>query len=295
MSTSANNQQHIPVLAAEVLEYLCITDNGVFIDGTVGLGGHTELILQQNPLYSVIGCDRDSQSLDIARERLLPYQSRIELLNMRFSKLPEILEQHPQRINIKGVLLDLGISSRQLDSSEYGISFAHTTAEQPLDMRLDPWCKQSASDILNTWSAKDLADLFFFQADYRPARRLAKLIVDNRPLHNLEHFIDLCKQATPYRSKIHPATLPMMALRIIVNEEYQEIRECLTNLINILEPEARISVISFHSGEDRIVKNLFKQLDKASIINKKVIVPTRDEIKKNPRARSAKMRVIQVK
>jgi 16S rRNA (cytosine1402-N4)-methyltransferase len=283
---------HIPVMLTEVLEMLNPQPGNIYIDGTLGMGGHTEAILSQTAgKAKVIGFDRDGKSLKLASERLLPWKESFTAVHGRFSQIPQLLNKDSLKEPIGGVLLDLGISSFQLDNAEYGLSFAKQALNESLDMRLDPWCKNNAQEILNTWPEKKLADLFWDKADYKQARKLAKIICLHRPIKTIGDFVELCKQASGGHGKLNASTLPLMALRIEVNEEFQEIENGLTNIINWLEPETKLVVIAFHSGEDRIVKNIFKNSPKLKVITDKPLTPTLEEIKKNTRARSAKLRV----
>jgi 16S rRNA (cytosine1402-N4)-methyltransferase len=290
------NKLHISVLLKEILEILDPKPFNTYIDGTLGLAGHSLAILEKvnSSDIQLIGLDRDPKSLDLAKELLKPYPEQIDLINTRFSALPDLDRENKLKLKYKlgGILLDLGISSWQL--KEAGLSFLNPKI--PLDMRLDPWCKLNASEIVNEWTEKKLADLFWDLADYKPARRLAKLIVKNRPIKDMEHLVDLCKEISGgTNSKIHSATLPLMALRIAVNEELSELEQGLKKIIDWMQPESKLLVISFHSGEDRIVKNIFREFYKAGKINlltEKPLIPSDLEIKQNPRSRSAKLRVL---
>lgn len=268
-----------------------IQSKQMYIDCTYGLGGHTNAILENNPECEVIAFERDTKTFELAQANLHP---RCTLYNSRFSEFDKHIDPS-EYIYINGVLLDLGISSWQLDNKEFGLSFNHSEQEK-LDMRLDQWCNTNASVILNTWSENDLADLFYYYADYKASRKLAKLIINNRPLELISDFTELCKQS--YNShKIHPATLPMMALRIYINEEYDELYKVLNKLHQYLEHDVCIAVLSFHSGEDRIIKQTFKKLESNSqlkVINKKPYIPSDSEIKHNTRARSAKLRLASI-
>jgi 16S rRNA (cytosine1402-N4)-methyltransferase len=282
--------KHIPVLMSEVLEILDPKPGFAYIDGTLGMGGHSKAIMQKtNGQAHIIGFDRDSKSLELAKQNLAEYQN-IQFIHGRFSQIPELVEQKLTK-PVRGVLLDLGISSFQLDTKEYGLTFAKEAFEQNLDMRLDEWCQESAADILNEWPQQKLADLFWDLADYRYARKLAKLILENRPLKTIGQFVGLCNIASGNnKAKISAATLPLMALRIAVNQEYEELVISLQKLIDWLEPGAILAVISFHSGEDRIVKNIFKNTKQMSSFTKKPITPSPSEVKHNIRSRSAKLR-----
>lgn len=284
---------HQPVLLNEVLDFLEPQENRTYVDGTLGLGGHSKAILNFiNGRGALIGLDRDPQSLKIASKNLSEFQN-VQTINARFSEMPKIIDQQELKHPLGGILLDLGISSFQLDNPDYGLSFAKAALDKELDMRLDQWCKTSAGEVLNKWTEKKLADLFWDYVDYKPARKLAKLLVQERPIESMRHFVDLCKKIPKGSSKIHSATLPLMALRIIVNDEYLEIEKGLEDIVNWMEPGVKLLVISFHSGEDRIVKNIFKKhKSQLEFLNMKPICPTQKEIKENPRSRSAKLRSV---
>lgn len=290
------NKLHVSVLLSEILEILDPKPFNTYIDGTLGLAGHSLAILDKvnSKDIQLIGLDRDLKSLTLAEEVLKPYQEQADLINSRFSFLPDLERENKMELKYKlgGILLDLGISSWQL--KEAGLSFLNPKIA--LDMRLDPWCKFSAAQIVNEWPEKQLADLFWDVADYKPARKLAKLIIKNRPLKDMEDLVKLCQEVyMGANSKIHSATLPLMALRIAVNEELSELEQGLRKIIEWMPPESKLLVISFHSGEDRIVKNIFREFYKAGKINlvtEKPLIPSTLEIKQNPRSRSAKLRVL---
>lgn len=294
-SDSEIKKKHISVMPTESVEFISPQAGYYYIDCTLGLGGHTELFLQACPDINIIACERDEPTLQLAKKRLEKYTDKISFHHTRFSNIPEIIQALAPEIKskIRGVFFDLGISSLQLDNDNYGITFDKSAWELPLDMRLDEWCQNSASEILNKFSEKKLADIFFFYADYRYSRRLAREIVNTRPLYNIGDFVKLCQACGRY-GKLHPATLPMMALRIFINNEFGEIESTLNKLAGILEQDTTVAVLSFHSGEDRIVKNIFKSLPEFEIITKKPLAPTPEEVRYNPRARSAKLRVAKI-
>lgn len=293
--SNSQDRQHIPVMLDEVLEIIDVKSQMVFIDGTLGMAGHSKAVLEKAQAdVQLFGFDRDPQSLKLAENNLCEEIKNktfsIQLINQRFSKIPEFVNNGSLKYSQKAILLDLGISSVQLDDPVYGLNFSKEAREFPLDMRLDEWCENSACDILNNWPEKKIADIFWDFADYLPARKLAKAIVQNRPIITLGELIELCFQM-PHRSKIHPATLPLMALRIAVNQEFEELGDGLEKIIDWMEPETKLLVISFHSGEDRIVKNIFKKYKSSlNLLTPKPLCPTEKEIRKNPRARSAKLR-----
>jgi len=293
--------KHSPVLLDLILDLIRQESKNLqdpeftFIDGTLGLGGHASSILKNFPSSKLIGIDRDLNSLKLAQDNLKEFtkESRTSFFHSRFSRFPEIFKKEKESFkNLRFVLLDLGISSYQLENENYGLNFAFQTSNN-LDMRLDPWCKNTALILLNRLTQKELADLFWYKSEFRKSKKLARLILENRPIKNSEEFVRLCFK-TDYKSKSHPATLPMMALRIAVNEEFEELETGLRKIIDFLPSQANILVISFHSGEDRIVKNIFKELKQMKIlelITKKPINPSKEEISLNRRARSSKLRI----
>ncbi|MDJ0625600.1 MAG: 16S rRNA (cytosine(1402)-N(4))-methyltransferase RsmH [Candidatus Caenarcaniphilales bacterium] len=285
---------HQPVLLKEVLEILQPQKNHTYIDGTLGLAGHSKAILNFTPdPIQLIGFDRDFNSLEIASSRLSEFRQSVKTHHARFSEIPNLIDKTKIQFPIGGILLDLGISSFQLDDPEYGLTFNGEGLKKNLDMRLDEWCSTSADKIINEWAEKKLADLFWDYSDYKHSRKLAKLITQNRPVKKMEEFVALCKSVQKSKSRIHPATLPLMALRIIVNDEYKELEKGLRDIVKWMEPASKLLVISFHSGEDRIVKNIFKEhKTQLKFLNMKPITPSQKEIKENPRSRSAKLRAV---
>ena len=315
--------QHISVLLHEVLEGLQCRKNGLFLDCTVGCGGHTNAILEQHPENRVIGLDRDILALQVAKERLQPFGNRIILHHKRFEEFEQVIhslrvedERLPEQC-FDGILLDLGVSSLQLDAAERGFSFQKTAW---LDMRMDrqnPGAPQTktAYDVVNTYSAERLADVIFQYGEERQSRRIARKIVEARtvrPIETTTQLAELVDQAIPKRFQpkgIHPATRVFQAIRIEVNEELHHLGETLEQMISYLRGGGRICVISFHSLEDRIVKRTFAKLAKGcqcppefpvcvcgkqpllKIISRKPILPSTEEQAQNPRSRSAKLRV----
>ncbi len=306
----------------EVLDLLNPQPGFTYLDGTLGLGGHSEALLNKTKgQIDLIGIDRDEKTIEITQTKLSSWFG-FKAVHGRFSEIPKLVDKNSLSKPLGGVLLDLGISSLQLNSPVYGLSFAAELFDQPLDMRLDKWCKFSAAEILNNWTEKQIADLFWDYADYKLARKLAKLIVQNRPVNRIGELVELCnlvlnktdprisfsrtesklqnklsmKLIGQQKSKLNAATLPFMALRMIVNDELGELERGLQNVIDWLEPDCKIVVISFHSGEDRVVKNLFKSACLKSndfeMLTPKPLIPSEAEIKKNPRSRSAKLRAL---
>ncbi len=299
---------HIPVLLDEVLKGLNLHPGQRYIDGTLGAGGHAEAILQAiAPDGQVLGLDADPVALNSARQRLAPYNDRVHLVNANFSQLATIAHSY-DFVPVHGILLDLGLSSMQLGDAERGFSFQN---EGPLDMRYDPSGPITAADLVNNLSQSELADLLYRFGEERRSRSIARAIVAARPVRSTRELADLVARAVGGRrgARIHPATRTFQALRIAVNDELETLSSALSEATTILVPGGRLAVISFHSLEDRIVKNFFVQESKdcicppeqlictcghratLRIITRKPIIASSDEISVNPRARSAKLRV----
>ncbi|MBX3035853.1 MAG: 16S rRNA (cytosine(1402)-N(4))-methyltransferase RsmH [Anaerolineales bacterium] len=301
--------QHKPVLYQEIIHALQPQNGGRYVDGTVGAGGHARGILEAcAPDGHLLGLDVDSNALAIARETLAPYENRIHLVQASHIRLSEQLAKL-QWNSIDGIVLDLGASSMQFDNPERGFSFMQ---EGPLDMRFGINANMTAEEIINTFDEKELADIIFKYGEDRDARKIAKAIVMNRPLHTTGQLVAVIEKASPRRGdKTHPVTQTFQALRIVVNDELAAVEKTLPQAVSSLKSGGRCAVISFHSLEDRIVKDFFREQSKdfvnppyekiyeeerkavIKIINKKPITPTDEEIKDNPRARSAKLRVVE--
>ncbi|HQK84351.1 MAG TPA: 16S rRNA (cytosine(1402)-N(4))-methyltransferase RsmH [Atribacter sp.] len=285
---------HQPVMVVEVIQYLVTDPNGVYVDATVGGGGHAKAILEKVAQQGVlVGIDRDREAIDAARQVLAVFGSRVKLVQGSFSTIAEIL--HQEKIEtIHGVLFDLGVSSRQLDAPERGFSFSQ---DGPLDMRMDQSQKMDACQVVNTYSEKELADIFFYYGEERKSRKIAHSIVvarQRKPIATtgeLEKIIWKCNPGR--RGGIHPATRVFMALRIYINHELDELPKALESVVQFMNEGARLVVLSYHSLEDRIVKNFFRNSQQLEVINRKPMIPSRQEIQSNPRARSARMRVAQ--
>lgn len=299
---------HIPVLLDQVLKGLNPRPGQRFIDGTVGAGGHTEAILQVTaPDGQVLALDADPAALNTARMRLTPYGNRVRLVNANFAQLASIARNH-DFAPVHGILLDLGLSSMQLGAVERGFSFH---SQGLLDMRYDPSGPTTAADLVNNLSQIELADLLYRYGEERRSRAIARAIVAARPLHTPRKLADVVTRAVGGRrgAKIHPATRTFQALRIAVNDELGALSSALPDATTLLAPSGRLAVISFHSLEDRIVKDFFLQESKdcicppeqptctcehratLRIITRKPITASSHEISTNPRARSAKLRV----
>ncbi len=291
---------HIPVLVWEVLAYLEPRRGGVYLDCTVGVGGHAEAILQAAPETArVIGIDRDPEALAVAGERLQPFGDRAELVHGDYRELPR-LAPALNLTEASGVLFDLGVSSSQLDDPSRGFSF---NLEGPLDMRMD---RQSggptAQELLQRLPAEGLAEIIRRYGEERWARRIAERIVEERkrkPLTTTRDLAEVVARAIPRRfwpRRIHPATRTFQALRIAVNQELEGLEGALEAAVGLLKPGGRICVIAFHSLEDRVVKRLFRRLAAPGatpglrILTPRPITPGTAEVSRNPRSRSAKLR-----
>lgn len=283
---------HIPVLLKEVLEYLNIKPGGVYIDGTVGLGGHSEEILKSLKYGILIGMDLDKDSLAISFDRLKSSTVKVILEEGNYKDLPLVLEKYGID-SVDGILLDLGFSSFQVSSPHKGFSFL---LEGPLDMRFSKNEPLTAERVINKASESKLVEIFTKYGESRAAKKIARKIVERRksnPIRTTKELAELVTSVIPKKGKIHPATCVFQAIRIYVNKELDNLKGAIPKLIDCLKPRGRICIISYHSLEDRIVKKWFQELEKASKgkrITKKPIVPTREEKKANPRSRSAKLR-----
>jgi len=297
---------HKPVLYHEIIHALQPKNNGQYVDGTLGAGGHARGILEAcAPDGRLLGLDVDPQALALARENLAPYGERVRLIQASYDSLAEILREIGWE-NVDGILLDLGLSSMQLDTPERGFSFQQ---DAPLDMRFDPDSPTTAADLVNTLSKDELADLIYRYGEERASRRIAQAIVKARPLRTTHQLAAVIETVLPRRGRVHPATRTFQALRIAVNRELERLENVLPQAVSALKSGGRLAVISFHSLEDRIVKEYFRRESKdlvnppyeriyeveksatLKLINRKVIIPGEAEIKSNPRARSAKLRI----
>jgi 16S rRNA (cytosine1402-N4)-methyltransferase len=300
--------KHIPVLLKETVELLQCKKGGIYIDCTVGAGGHAERILEiTSPDGVVVGIDQDEDILKIAEERLKRFGERIRLMHGNFSDIKGIMKGE----RADGILFDLGVSSYQLEDKDRGFSFM---SDAPLDMRMDKKAEITAADIINRSSERELSEIIFKYGEERFAKRIASFIVrerERKPIATTLQLSDIVIKAIPARFRprdIHPATRTFQALRIAVNRELEILEKSLLNAVDILKPKGRMCVISFHSLEDRIVKRTFQRLEKGcicppkipicqcgikpsiKIITKRPVTPSEMEIKANPRARSAKLR-----
>jgi 16S rRNA (cytosine1402-N4)-methyltransferase len=283
---------HTPVLAVEVMEWLRIRPEGTYVDATVGTGGHSLEIARRLTTGRLIGLDSDPQALEIARERLKDFSEKVVLVHSEFSKIGDVAKDLALP-PLDGVIADLGISSLELDSPERGFSFRFAG---PLDMRMNPDTPLTAAEIVNEWPEKELANTLYRNAEERDSRRIARAIVRARPIRDTQHLATVVAggRKARGRQKLHPATKTFLALRTAVNREEEELEQFLSWAPATISSGGRWIVLSYHSLEDRPVKRAFQQLEREKrfkILTKKVIRPSQDEIRNNPRARSAKMRV----
>jgi 16S rRNA (cytosine1402-N4)-methyltransferase len=294
---------HISVLGREVIEGLAVRPGGHYLDVTVGGGGHSRLILEAAGDVQVTAVDQDEDALAAARKELAefgvsvreaspsgeapPKEARVQFIYSNFADYEFI----PNTFD--GILADLGVSSYHLDQAERGFSFRQAAN---LDMRMDRGRSLTAADIINNWDESELADIFFKYGEERLSRRIARRIVERRPLHTTTELADAIASSVPpkYRyGRIHPATRVFQALRIVVNDELKSLETFLDKAPNALVPGGRIAIISFHSLEDRPVKHGLRNSPLLKVLTKKPIIAQEEEISQNPRSRSAKLRIAQ--
>ena len=307
---------HRPVLPREVLQALACRRGGVWADGTVGAGGHADAILQAtSPDGRLVGCDRDAAVLEVARRRLLPYGDRVLLRHLDHRHLPELLDELGLR-DLDGILFDLGLSSFQVDDAERGFSFR---ADGPLDMRMDRRQAKTAADLVNELPERDLRDLLARFGEEPHAAQVARAIVEERarePFTRTARLAEVVRSAIPRggarsATTIHPATLTFQALRIAVNDEIGYLPDLLEAAVERLRVDGRLAVISFHSLEDRAVKESFRGMahccvcprdlprcgcgrpDRVRLITKGAVRPGAEEVRDNPRSRSARLRAVE--
>ena len=276
------------------MEWLRIRPEGTYVDATAGTAGHAIEIAKRLTTGRLVAIDRDPKALEIARERLKPYEEKVVLVHAEFSKIGEVAADLKLPL-LDGVIADLGISTLELDSPERGFSFRWAA---PLDMRMNPDTLMTADEIVNQWSEKELADLLYQKAEERDSRRIARAIVRSRPIRDTEHLATVVAGARKARGrqKLQPATKTFLALRNAVNREEEELEQFLSRTPATLSIGGRWIVLSYHSLEDRPVKQAFRRLERYGsfrVLTRKVIQPGEEEIRNNPRARSAKMRVVE--
>ncbi len=303
--------QHLPVLVDETLALLEPQRGGIFVDATLGLGGHAEAILRASDSVQLVGIDRDPQALELAARRLAPFGERVRFVNANFHHLEQALAGIGITGGVSGVLADLGVSSMQLDTPERGFSFRF---DAPLDMRMG-LAERTAADLVNEGSEGELEKIIRDYGEERQARRIARSIVDARreqPIETtgqLKRLIERVKGSRPHweeKQRVDPATLVFQALRIAVNDELAGLEGFIQQAIDLLEDDGRLVIISYHSLEDRIVKNALRDNARGEIdqvtgrphaetqlieaLTRKPVRPSEEEVERNPRSRSARLR-----
>ena len=292
---------HIPVLYNETLQAFYEIDEGYIIDCTTGYAGHSEGLLQQNEIIKLICNDQDDEALAFSKERLLNFEQRVIFNKGNFESVLETFKSY----EIRGILADIGVSSLQLDKKERGFGFD----SEVLDMRMDQNQSLDASVVVNTYSQNELEKILKEYGEVREYKKVASLIMQNRPFNSAKELSDLLSKKM-YKGKIHPATLPFQGIRIEVNDELGVLERLFDSIESIKPKNCVVAIISFHSLEDRIVKNYFKRWSKScicpkdafrctcgnnhslgKIVTRKPIIPTKEEIKQNPRSRSSKLRI----
>ena len=284
---------HVPVMLAECLEYLAIRPGGVYVDATCGLGGHTGAIARLLQTGFVVACDRDAESLELARANTADCADRIRFRHSPFSALRETLTSAGVG-KADGLLADLGVSRYQLTEAGRGFSLM---ADGELDMRMDRSQGETAADIVNFTAEKALADLIYELGEERRSRRISRAIVRARPITSTRHLAKVIEQAAPRTGRLHPATQTFMALRIAVNREREELAALLSLLPELVGSGGRVVILTFMSIEDREVKVAFRELQRqgaAKVLTKHVVAPAPEEVAENPPSRSAKLRALEM-
>ena len=305
--------KHFPVMLNECLDGLNLKDNGIYVDGTIGGAGHSSEILARTKKAKLVGIDRDTEALSACQERLKDYKTRVTLVHDNFANLAAILDRLGLE-KIDGMLFDLGVSSPQLDDGSRGFSYM---ADAPLDMRMNREDGLTAWNVVNEWPREELRRILFDYGEERYAPLIAAAIERKRaetPIETTMELVDVIRSAMPpqaLREKQHPAKRSFQAIRIAVNDELGSVERMLADAVDRLNPDGRLAVITFHSLEDRIVKNAMNQAakgctcppefpvcvcgnkPKVKVLTRKPIVSGREELEENPRARSAKLRVAQ--
>lgn len=301
--------EHIPVLKDEVIEGLNIKGDGIYLDCTLGGAGHSSEILKRLTSGKLLAFDQDISAIEASRQRLEKISNNFKIYNMNYSQAPRVLRE--EGIKVDGILMDIGVSSHQIDTPERGFSYMHNA---PLDMRMDRTQDFTAKDLLNEYSEEELTEIFLKYGEEKWSKRIAQFIVERRkenPLETTFDLVDVIKAAVPAgaRKNGHPAKRVFQAVRIKVNEELKVLEDTIPELVDCLNPKGRFLVISFHSLEDRIVKDIFKyetlncicppqlpicQCDKEKtlkLITRKPIIASEEEMESNTRAKSAKLRI----
>jgi 16S rRNA (cytosine1402-N4)-methyltransferase len=281
---------HVCVMPAEVMEYLAVRPERIYLDATAGMGGHTALIAERLTTGLVIANDRDPQSLEMARANTAPYVGKIRFHHGRFSELADAVRETGA---VDGLLADLGVSRYQLTEPERGFSFL---SDGPLDMRMDQTRGMTAADLINHTAEKALADLIYQWGEERRARKVARAIVRARPIRSTLHLAGVVERAVPRTEKIHPATRTFQALRMVVNDEPGELDRLLAMIPDLVVPSGRVVILSFMSIDDRKVKERFRALGRegqAIVMTKHPVQPGEEEKRRNPASRSAKLRALE--
>ena len=279
---------HYPVLCAEALDYLAIRPEGIYLDATTGLGGHTREIARRLTTGLVIANDRDTESLEFARANTLEFADRVRFRQGTFSDLQGI-----EKVN--GLVADLGVSRYQLTEPHRGFSIL---AEGPVDMRMDQSQRMTAGDLVNSAAEKAIADWIYQLGEERRARRIARAIVRARPIRSTLHLAGVVERAVPRTGHLHPATRTFMALRMVVNDEQGELDRLLDLAPGLIAAGGRMVVISFMSLEDRKVKEKFRtwgREGRAEVLTKRPVTPSQMEVQENPASRSAKLRAVEMR
>jgi len=289
-----NPAPHTPVMLIEVLEWLRVKPEGTYVDATLGAGGHSEAIAEKLSSGRLISLDRDARALQVAQERLKRFGSKVSCVLSPFSRILEAAyESGIQKAD--GVLADLGVSSMQLDRAERGFSFREAG---PLDMRMGVSAEGSeltADEIVNRWPEKELADLLYREADEHDSRRIARAVVRARPIRDTAYLATVVAGSRKQwgRQRLHPATKTFLALRIAVNREMEELGQFLSRVPATMNPGGRCVILTYHSREDRMVKEAFREAERQGrlkVLTKHVLRPGEAELRANPRSRSAKLR-----
>jgi 16S rRNA (cytosine1402-N4)-methyltransferase len=285
---------HYPVLLEEVLRYLAVKPDGIYVDMTAGLGGHLRAVASRLKTGLVIACDRDAESLQRARANTEKWAARIRFHHGAFSTFDEALRENEVEA-VDGVLVDLGVSRYQLSAAERGFSLME---EGPLDMRMDRGQELTAADLVNHLPERDLADLIYQLGEERRSRRISRAIVRARPIVTTSRLARVIEEAVPRTGRIHPGTQTFMALRLRVNSELEELDFMLRHVPERVRAGGRLVVLTFMSTEDRQVKRAFQSLareGRATILTKHVVTPTEEEVLENPASRSAKLRALEIR
>lgn len=300
---------HTPVLYQEVISYLSPHDQGIYVDGTVGGGGHAEgILMASQPTGFLYAFDQDENALGAAQKRLASMSERVKFVHDNFARMPGYIKAH-EKDGVDGILLDIGVSSPQIDEAQRGFSYMH---DAPLDMRMNPKAALTAATIVNAWSQKDLEHIISTYGEEKWATRIAQIICERRPIQTTFELVDIIERAIPKKMReknSHVGKRTFQALRIATNDELNILENTIEKAVDVLKPGGRLAIISFHSLEDRIVKNKYRYLasacicspdlpicqcdkkQKIKIITKKPITASKTELQENSRARSAKLRV----